>query len=108
MFGILWMSCKDGKIAHGQKVKVTGSFNVAPRTVSRLWDDVCSVMEAHLIKHMELEGLHLVDERTLPLIQFPNYVFESKKKGNVGRKKKLDRQVLKELAQNVPLNDRGT
>jgi hypothetical protein len=59
MFGILWMSCKHGKIEHGKKMSVAGSFEVTSRTVSIVWDDACSVMEAHLIAEMDLEGLHL-------------------------------------------------
>ena len=107
IFGILWSSCRNGK-QNGEKVKVAKSFQVAPITVTRVWDDVCSVMEAHLIKEMSLEGLHFFDERTLPLRIFPDHVFEPRKKGRVGRKIKYDRAALKERVLNVPLNDRGT
>jgi hypothetical protein len=108
MFGILWVSCHNGEIPRGEKVKAARNFNVAPRTVSRVWDDVCSVMEAHLIKEMKLEGLHLFDERTLPLIQFPDHVFQSKKKGRCGGHGKKDRAELTKALLNVPLNERGT
>ena len=47
-------------------------------------------------------------ETKLPLSMFPDFVFSSKKKGSVGRKKKYDRQVLADLTVNVPWNERGT
>jgi hypothetical protein len=36
MFDILWLSCKHGEIERGKKVTVAWSFQVAPRTVSRV------------------------------------------------------------------------
>jgi hypothetical protein len=104
---MLWVSCKDGQIEWGKKVSVARTFRVAPRTVSRVWGDVCSNMEAHLIKEMSLEGLHFFDKRTLPFIQFPDHVFQSKKK-NCGGHGKKDRKALAQIALNIPLNQRGT
>jgi hypothetical protein len=83
------------------------SFKVCTRTVSRVWEDVLSVMEAHLVEEEDLEGLHNFYERTLTFIDFPDKVFASKS-GNAGRKPKYDRKVLTERALNVPLNDCGT
>jgi hypothetical protein len=108
LFASLYVTCKDGKIEHGQKVRTALKFEVAPKTVSRVWEDICSVMESHLVEHMELERLHLFEERTLPLRHFPDHVFDNRKKGRVGRKKVHDRNVLKERTKNVPLNERGT
>ena len=108
IFSILYMTCKHGKVEHGKKVRVAEQFNVHPRTVNRVWAETCSVMEAHLINEMELERLSLFDQRMLPIINFPDFVFDSAKKGNVGRKKVYDREVLGERLLNVPLNERGT
>jgi hypothetical protein len=107
LFGMLRVSCKDGQIEWGKKVSVARTFRVAPRTVSRVWGNVCSNMEGHLIKEMSLEGLHFFDERTLPFIQFPDHVFQSKKK-NWGGHGNKDREALAQIALNVPLNQCGT
>jgi hypothetical protein len=55
LFASLYVTCKDGKIEHGQKVRIALKFDVAPKTVSGIWEDIGSVMEAHLVEHMELE-----------------------------------------------------
>jgi hypothetical protein len=108
LFASLYVTCKDGKVEHGQKMRSALRFDVAPKTVSRVWEDICSVMEAHLVEHMELEHLQLFEQRTLPLRMFPDHVFQSRKKGRVGKKRVHDRNVLRERIMNVPLNDRGT
>jgi hypothetical protein len=65
-------------------------------------------MESHLVERIKLEQLQLFEQRTLPLRLFPNHVFQSRKKGSVGKKQVHDQIVLKERTLNVPLNDRGT
>jgi hypothetical protein len=107
MFSILWMSCKMGKLEHGKIVSVAGQFLVAPKTVSRVWKHILSVMGAHLTNEL-MFAVELFDSKMLPLRMFPDHVFESGKKGSVGRKKAHDRQVLGELAANVPVLERGT
>ena len=105
---MLWIGCKHGKCEHGQKVKLALEFSVAPRTVSRVWDTILSVMEAHLTNNLMFPELEQFDSRMLPIRQFPDHVFDSLKKGVVGRKKTHDREVLAELALNVPVTERGT
>ena len=89
-------------------MKVATQFNVAPRTISRVWEHTCSVMEAHLCETMETDDLTLFDTKMLPLIRFPDHVFETRKKGRVGKKKVHDRHILKEMTENIPTTERGT
>jgi hypothetical protein len=105
LFASPYVTCKEGKVEHGQKVRSALKFSVAPKTVSRVWEGICSVMENSLVEKMELEQLQLFEQRTLLLRQFPDRVFESRKKGRVGKKRVHDHNVLKERTMNVPLND---
>jgi hypothetical protein len=57
LFASRYVTCKDGKVEHGQKVRSALKFEVASKTVSRVWEDICSVMENHLVEKMELEQL---------------------------------------------------
>jgi hypothetical protein len=107
MFALLWVACKHGKIEHGKKVSVATQFQVAPKTVTRVWEHILSVMQAHLIKELMFEELQQFDNWMLPLRMFPDHVFEAGKKGKVGRKK-VDREVLAEKTLNVPTQERGT
>jgi hypothetical protein len=67
MFSILWMSCKMGKLEHGKIVSVAGQFLVAPKTVSRVWKHILSVMGAHLTNELMFAELELFDSKMLPL-----------------------------------------
>ena len=62
LFASLYTSCVNGKIIHGQKVRTATAFGVAPRTVTRVWDDVNKKMEAHLIEGMSVEQLHIFNQ----------------------------------------------
>jgi hypothetical protein len=108
IFALLWVACKHGKIEHGKKMSVAKQFQVAPKTVTRVWEQILSVMQAHLIKELMFEELQQFDNCMLPLVgMFPDHVFEAGKKGKVGRKK-ADRRVLAEKTLNVPIQEKGT
>jgi hypothetical protein len=108
IFSVLWIGCKNGKCEHGQKSDLAKDFQVAPRTISRVWESVLSVMQAHLINELLFDKLELFDSRMLPLREFPDHVFETLKRGTVGRKKKHCRKALAEKTLNVPMTERGT
>jgi hypothetical protein len=108
IFSVLWMGCKHRKCEHGQKSDLARDFQVAPHTISRVWESVLSSMCSHLTNNLMFPQLELFDNHMLPLREFRDHGFASLKKGTVGRKKKHNRAVLIERALNVPVTERGT
>ena len=90
IFCMLFGMCKDDKITRKQFVSVASSFQVGEATIRRVWRQSLENMEAHLLKQAEslntIKKLHLFWTRTLPLKLFLDHVYESKKKGLVGKK----------------------
>jgi hypothetical protein len=102
------MGCKHDKCEHGQKSDLARDFQVAPRTISRVWESMLSAICSHLTNNLMFPELEqLFDNHMLPLRHFPDHVFVSLKKGIVGRKKEHDCAVLVDRSLNVPVTERG-
>ena len=113
IFCMLYDRSKDGRVSDVQKVRVATAFDTSQTTVKRIFCTAISnmMMEAHLQANETVENmekLHKLSTHSLPLVEFPDDVFETKKKGTVGRKRKYDREALVELTMNTPHNERGT
>ena len=120
IFTLLYMGCqeRDEKTPlSNQFVRVSEAFSVQPRTIRRVWRQIDANMEAHLVEQAEsspefefeaMEQLHDFWNRKLPIVIIPDHLFDSNKKGVVGRKKQFDRKALVELTVNASPNERGT
>ena len=110
IFCMLYIRSKEWRISGEQKVRVATAFDTSETTVKGIFRTAISNMEAHLCGEEtveNMESLHKLSNHSLPLTEFPDHVFVSKKIGTVGRKRKYDRDALVELTENTPRNKRN-
>ena len=111
IFCMLYVRSRHGRLSDEQKVRVASAFDTSDTTVKRIFRTAISNMRAHLSSEETIENierLHKLRTHSLPLVEFPDEVFDTDKKGTVGRKRKYDREALVELTENTPRNERGT
>ena len=112
IFCMAYDKVQFGMIPLKQKVRIAEAFGTSEFTVKRIFRKTNLNMRAHLesckpTRH-NIERLHLLSINQLPLAEFPDSVFETDKKNNCGRKRKFDRDELKDLTTNMDHNSRGT
>ena len=109
-FCMLVMAVENGVVKKGSKKAVADCFEVAPKTISRLWKGTLANIEFHLSNHDDVESMLKVNDLCFQglLYDLPDAVFANGKAGKVGKKQILDREKLKELTRMTPLNQRRT
>ena len=107
-FCMMYDRSKFGQVPTSQKVRVAAAFDTSESTVKRLFRTTVSNMEAHLEQpkptHHNIERLHNLSLHKLPLYEFPNSVFQSKK-SHCGAKRKFDRDELVALTESMSHNE---
>ena len=90
--------CNKGEVKAEHFVRVEETVGCPRRRLKRMWSAVLSNMQTHLDNHENeylQPVLHLLNT-SLPVSMFPDSIFQSNKMGVCGRKKKHDREALKE------------
>jgi hypothetical protein len=106
-FCMIVATSSEGKLKRGIFCELAKDFKVAPSTIGRLWKSTLDSIDFFLSNHDMYQ--EAIDGYSLKFNwrDLPDEVYASGSTKN-GRKKTLDRELLKERTRLVPLNKRKT